>query len=89
MALTAFTPAFGGIPGGIELAVILIIAIIMFGIPVLVVLVGGGYLLSRSQSTDEDADADAERLAELEAKVDELHAELEAERAGEDEKREG
>ncbi|GGL70748.1 hypothetical protein [Halocalculus aciditolerans] len=84
MSLSALAPAFAGLPGGVELFVILLIAVIMFGIPALVVLVGGGYLLTRSASQGGDGEADEreddDRIAELEAKVDDLQAELEAER---------
>lgn len=52
---------FGPIPGGIELAVVLLIALLLFGPVILAVLVGL-HLYNRRSS----------RIAELEAEVEEL-----------------
>ncbi|GAA0292464.1 hypothetical protein [Halarchaeum salinum] len=58
-------PAFVGLPGGMELLVILLLAVCVFGIPTLLLLGGGGYLFARSSRRDE-------RLKELEREVDTL-----------------
>ena len=58
-----------GVPGGIELLVILLIFLLLFGIPLLLV-AGGGYLWFRSR---EDT---AEQIAELQAEIAALRAEL-------------
>jgi sec-independent protein translocase protein TatA len=42
----------GGVPGGIELLIILIIALLLFGIPLLLV-AGAAFLYIRSQSGDD------------------------------------
>lgn len=61
-------PLVGGIPGGLELVVILIIFLIMLGIPaalVLLGLVGYGRLSSKN-----------ERIEDLERRIDELEGEV-------------
>lgn len=66
----AAAPAFlGGMPGGVELLVILLVAVVLFGIPVLLLLGGGGYLLARGATEDE-------RIAELESEVEALRDQL-------------
>ncbi|GGL32009.1 hypothetical protein GCM10009037_14550 [Halarchaeum grantii] len=66
----AVAPAFlGGMPGGVELLVILLVAVVLFGIPVLLLLGGGGYLLARGATEDE-------RIAELESEVEALRDQL-------------
>ncbi|OTF04050.1 preprotein translocase subunit TatA [Halorubrum sp. SD612] len=69
--------AFGGVPGGPELVIVLIIAVLLFGVPL--VLVGGAvlYLTTRSDDGSEAGASgaggpDAERIAELEAEVERL-----------------
>jgi len=77
-ALAPPAPAFlGGLPGGIELLVILLIAACVFGIPTLLLLGGGGYLFARSSRRDE-------RLEELEREVDTLR-----DRVGDDDEGDG
>jgi sec-independent protein translocase protein TatA len=68
-----------GIPGGLELIIVLLIALVLFGLPILLLGVGG-FLYLRSRTDDETA----ERVAELEAEIDDLERELDAERADEE-----
>ena len=72
--LDALVPAFPGIPGGVELLVILLITIVVFGIPFVLLLgavfLGWNVLGSRR-----------ERVEELEERVAELERELERERS--------
>lgn len=51
-----------GFPGGMELLVILLIAVILFGIPI--VLVGGGLYLYRNAQSDRPATDEIESLRE-------------------------
>ena len=69
-AFATDVPLFVGVPGGPELLVILLIAIVMFGLPV--VLLGGLYLYRRSQS-DRPA---GEELAALRREVELLREEI-------------
>jgi len=64
-------PLFGPVPGGLEMAVILLVAIVVFGLPL--VLLGGGFLLYR----DSKSDGDAEELAALRREVEALREEIE------------
>ncbi|WP_435098041.1 preprotein translocase subunit TatA [Halarchaeum sp. P4] len=66
----AAVPAFMGIPGGMELFVILLVAIVLFGIPVILLLGGGGYLLARESEKDD-------RIEELEREVEHLRDQVE------------
>ena len=59
-----------GIPGGPELLVILLIAIFLFGLPILLIAVVG-YLYLRSDGDDYD-----ERFRELEAEIARLEAKV-------------
>jgi hypothetical protein len=72
--LDTFVPAFPGIPGGVELLVILLITIVVFGIPFVLLLgavfLGWNVLGSRR-----------ERVGKLEERVAELERELERERS--------
>ncbi|MEF8843110.1 MAG: hypothetical protein V5A62_16045 [Haloarculaceae archaeon] len=72
--IDAFVPAFPGIPGGVELLVILLIMVVVFGIPFVLLLgavfLGWNVLGSRR-----------ERVEELEERVAELERELERERS--------
>lgn len=61
-----------GIPGGPELLVVLLIAVLMFGVPL--ALVVGGVVLYRNRSRSGD------RVEELEARIDDLERELDRER---------
>ncbi|ELZ37752.1 sec-independent protein translocase component TatA [Halorubrum saccharovorum DSM 1137] len=60
-------PAFGGVPGGPELLIILIIFVLLFGVPLVVI--AGAVLFLTLRSDDEP---DADRIAELEAEVERL-----------------
>jgi len=64
-----------GIPGGPELLVILLIMVVLFGVP-LVLLGVGGFVYLRSNADDDTQ----ERIAELEGEIDQLKSELDAER---------
>jgi cell division protein FtsB len=66
-------PLFLGFPGGIELLVILFIAIIVFGLPV--VLVAGGFYLYRNTQSERPASEEVESLRE---EVSQLREEIEA-----------
>lgn len=79
-------PAFGGVPGGPELVIILIILVLLFGVPI--VLIAAGVVFLKLRSDGEEADAD--RIAELEAEVERLREKVDdepAERDGEDDDR--
>ena len=66
-------PAVGGLPGLPELAVIVAIFVLLAGVEYAVVVFGRA-LLGPSET------ADADRVAELESRVDDLEAELDADR---------
>ena len=72
--LETFVPAFPGIPGGPELLIILLIAILVFGVP-FVLLVGAVFLGWNVLGSRQD------RVEELEDRVAELERELERERS--------
>ena len=63
-----------GVPGGPELLVVLLITLLLFGLPILLLGVGG-FLYLRSNADDETK----ERIAELEAEMDELRRDLDTE----------
>jgi hypothetical protein len=63
---------FGGVPGGIELLVIGLVFLLLFGIPLVVVVVVG-VLWLRSRGTD---DGTEQRVAELEREVERLREQL-------------
>ena len=63
-----------GVPGGPELLVILLILLLLFGLPILLLGVGG-FLHLRSNADDETK----ERIAELESEIDELKSDLDTE----------
>ncbi|MFB6132771.1 MAG: preprotein translocase subunit TatA [Halanaeroarchaeum sp.] len=73
-----FPVAFGlvGMPGGVELLVILFIFAVLFGIPITVLLLLG-YRFTQRASEDPETD---ERIEELEADVSALKERLEDER---------
>jgi sec-independent protein translocase protein TatA len=78
-----------GIPGGPELLVILLIMVILFGIP-LVLLGIGGFVYLRSNADGDDGDEDTqERIARLEGEIDQLKADLDTETATDDEQATG
>lgn len=66
---------FVGVPGGMELAVIVLIFVLLFGIP-LTLLLFLGYRFTAGQATDEETDA---RIEELESEVADLRERLEDE----------
>jgi sec-independent protein translocase protein TatA len=70
--MVSLVPAFGGVPVGPELLIILIVAVLLFGIPL--VLVAGAVLFFALRSDDEEPDAD--RIAELEAEVERLREQV-------------
>ncbi|EMA61258.1 sec-independent protein translocase component TatA [Halorubrum distributum JCM 13561] len=80
--MVSFVPAFGGVPGGPELIIILIIAVVLFGVPL--VLVAGAVVYLATRSDDETANgeattaetADDDRIAELEAEVERLREQV-------------
>ncbi|MFB6138831.1 MAG: preprotein translocase subunit TatA [Halosimplex sp.] len=67
--ISALSPLQMGFPGVVELLVILVVGVIVFGIPLLVVVVLGGLWL-RSRGDYE------ERISELEAEIARLQAEV-------------
>jgi len=72
--LDTLVPAFPGIPGGPELLILLLVAIVMFGLP-LVLLLGAVFLGWNVLGSSR------ERVEELEERVAELERELERERS--------
>ncbi len=75
-------PAFGGVPAGPELVIILLIAVLLFGVPLVVI--AGAVLFLKLRSDGESADAD--RIAELEAEVERLREQVGDEPNGRDER---
>ncbi|MFB6134130.1 MAG: preprotein translocase subunit TatA [Halanaeroarchaeum sp.] len=67
-------PAVLAVPGGIELAVIVLIFVLLFGVPLVLLGVLGYWVASP------DEDVTAERVEALEAEVAELKSRLEDER---------
>jgi sec-independent protein translocase protein TatA len=59
-------PLFPGVPGGPELLVVLLLLVALFGVPVVVAFLGWRYLKG-------------DRVDDLEARVQELESELDAE----------
>jgi len=68
------------IPGGPELIVVLLVAVLLFGIPLVLIAVVGALYLRANSGGDEDV---TERVAELEAETAQLRAELDDD-SGED-----
>jgi len=66
-------PLFGALPGGPELLIVLVVFLLMLSVPLAVAV--GLFLLGR-WSADRDSDATEERIATLQARVDELEAQL-------------
>mgnify|MGYP006274375899 CR=1 FL=1 len=70
-------PAFGGIPVGPELLIILIVAALLFGVPLVLVAGAVVYLATRSEDETANAEtADDDRIAELEAEVERLREQV-------------
>ncbi|UPV73331.1 hypothetical protein M0R89_12330 [Halorussus limi] len=67
-------PLFGPVPGGMEIAVILLVALLVFGLPI--VLIGGGLVLYRETQSDGPASEEVESLRRevrhLREEIDEL-----------------
>ena len=63
-----------GVPGGPELLILLLVAVILFGIPI--VLIAGGLVLYRQAQTDQPASEEIESLRRevqrLREEIDEL-----------------
>ena len=57
---TGLVPLFGPVPGGMEIVVILLIALVLFGLPL--VLLGGGFYLYRRTQSDRPETAEVETL---------------------------
>jgi uncharacterized membrane protein len=68
-----FVPAVIGIPGGVELIVILLIFVLLFGVPITLLVILGYTVLG---DTGESAVSE-DRLEELEAEVELLRERLE------------
>ncbi|GAA0547106.1 preprotein translocase subunit TatA [Halorubrum ejinorense] len=64
--------AFGGVPGGPELLILLVVLVLLFGVPLVVI--AGVVVFLKLRSDGEEADAD--RIAELEAEVERLREEV-------------
>jgi len=87
-------PAFGGVPGGPELLILLVVLVFLFGVPLAAI--AGLVLFFKLGSDDETAAggesassdaADADRIAELEAEVERLREKVDGEGdAGESER---
>ena len=73
-------PAFGGVPGGPELLILLIIFVLLFGVPVAVI---AGVLLILKLRSDGDG-SEADRIVELEAEVERLREKVDEEPDGPD-----
>jgi len=79
-------PAFGGVPAGPELVIIMLIAVLLFGVPVVVI--AGAVLFLKLRS--DGAETDADRIAELEAEVERLREKVEvADESDEPDERDG
>jgi sec-independent protein translocase protein TatA len=72
---------FPGIPGGVELLVILLIMLVLLGLPLFLLVVGGFgfWQLSRGDGGD---GTDDETIEELRRRVDELESQLPADAPG-------
>ncbi|MDZ5812216.1 preprotein translocase subunit TatA [Halorubrum sp. AD140] len=73
-------PAFGGVPAGPELVILLIVFVLLFGVPLVVI--AGVVLFLKLRSDGDEGDAD--RIAELEAEVERLREKVDEGRHGED-----
>ncbi|OYR54256.1 preprotein translocase subunit TatA [Halorubrum sp. E3] len=78
--MVPMVPAFGGVPGGPELLILLVVLVLLFGVPLVVI--AGVVLFFRTRS--DGADADADRIAELEAEVERLREKVDDEPAESD-----
>ena len=64
-------PLFGPVPGALELLVIVLVALVVFGLPI--VLLGGGLYLYRTAQSD---DSTAEEIEALRREVRQLREEI-------------
>lgn len=69
-----FVFAFVGVPGGIEMVIMMLIGLFMFALPLVAAVAIAVYLYRRASSSDH---AEAERIAELEREVAELRERVE------------
>ena len=69
----AFVPAVIGIPGGVELIVILLIFVLLFGVPLTLLVILGYTVLGDSGESSVSED----RLEELESEVELLRERIE------------
>jgi len=67
-------PAFGGVPGGPELLILLIVFVLLFGVPIAVI--AGVVVVLKLRSDGEEPETD--RIAELEAEVERLREKVDA-----------
>ena len=67
--------AFGGVPGGPELLILLVVLVLLFGVPLVVI--AGVVVFLKLRSDGEEGDAD--RVAELEAEVERLREKVDDE----------
>ncbi|WP_096393926.1 preprotein translocase subunit TatA [Halorubrum trapanicum] len=80
--MVSLVPAFGGIPVGPELLIILIVAALLFGVPLVLVAGAVVYLATRAEDETADAEtadsetADDDRIAELETEVKRLREQV-------------
>lgn len=64
-------PLFGPVPGGLEIMIILLVVVLMFGLPL--ALLGGGFFLYRRSKSDGPAD---DELRALRHEVEQLRKEI-------------
>lgn len=69
----AFVPAVIGIPGGVELIVILLLFVLLFGVPLTLLAVLGYRVLG----TSGDSAVSEERVEELESEIETLRERIE------------
>jgi sec-independent protein translocase protein TatA len=80
--MVSLVPAFGGVPGGPELIIIMVIAVVLFGVPLVLVAAAVLYLATRDEDETATAEtatgetADDDRIAELEAEVERLREQV-------------
>ena len=75
--MVSLVPAFGGVPGGPELIIIMVIAVVLFGVPLVLVAAAVVYLATRDEDETATAEtADDDRIAELEAEVERLREQV-------------
>lgn len=76
--MVSLVPAAIGVPGGVELIVIFIIFLLLFGVPLaLALLLGYKYVSGRAAEQEQ-----AERIAELESEIEELREAIDLDESG-------